>query len=115
MPRINAATVAEHRAHQRLVLLDAAREALLDGGYPALNFTELARRTGLARPTVYSYFQTKEEVVIALCERELPRVGAETEQAVARANGPREQLIAYIGSQLRAARERRYRIAHGPR
>jgi AcrR family transcriptional regulator len=112
MPRITAATVAEHRAHQRRALLDAAREALLDGGYPALSFTELARRTGLARPTVYSYFQTKEEVVIALCEIELPRVGAETDQAVARANGPREQLAAFVGAQLRAARERRYRIAH---
>jgi AcrR family transcriptional regulator len=112
MPRINAATVAEHRAHQRLALLEAAREALLDGGYPALNFTELARRTGLARPTVYSYFQTKEEVVIALCELELPRVGVETERAVARATGPREQLAAFVGAQLRAAQERRYRIAH---
>ena len=112
MPRINAATVAEHRAHQRQALLDAAREALLDGGYPALSFSELARRTGLARPTVYSYFQTKEEIVIALCEIELPRVGAETDEAVARANGPREQLAAFVGAQLRAARERRYRIAH---
>jgi AcrR family transcriptional regulator len=112
MPRINAATVAEHRAHQRRALLDAAREALLDGGYPALSFSELARRTGLARPTVYSYFQTKEEIVVALCEIELPRVGAETDQAVARANGPREQLAAFVRAQLRAARDRRYRIAH---
>ena len=112
MPRINAATVAEHRAHQRRALLDAARELLLDGGSPALSFTELARRTGLARPTVYSYFHTKEEIVVALCEVELPRVGAETDQAVARANGPRERLAAFVRAQLRAAQERRYRIAH---
>jgi AcrR family transcriptional regulator len=112
MPRINAATVAEHRAHQRRALLDAAREALLDGGYPALSFTELARRTGMARPTVYSYFQTKEEIVIALCEVELPRVGADTDRAVARAHGPRERLAAFVRAQLRAAQERRYRIAH---
>jgi AcrR family transcriptional regulator len=112
MPRINAATVAEHRAHQRRALLDAAREALIEGGYPALSFTELARRTGLARPTVYSYFRTKEDVVVAVCEVELPLVGAETDRAVARASGPRERLAAFVRAQLRAAQERRYRIAH---
>jgi AcrR family transcriptional regulator len=112
VPRINAATVAEHREHQRRALLDAAREVLLDGGYGALSFTELARRTGLARPTVYSYFGTKEDIVVALCEVELPLVGADTDQAVARARGPQEQLAAFVRAQLRAAQERRYRLAH---
>jgi AcrR family transcriptional regulator len=112
VPRINAATVAEHREHQRRALLDAAREVLLDGGYGALSFTELARRTGLARPTVYSYFGTKEDIVVALCEVELPLVGADTDHAVARARGPQERLVAFVRAQLRAAQERRYRLAH---
>lgn len=112
MPKINAATVAEHRAHQRGALIDAARELLIDGGYTALTFSALAARTGLARPTIYSYFRTKEDVVVALCEIELPRVGAETDRAVARASTPRTRLAAFVRSQLQAAAERRYRIAH---
>lgn len=110
MPKINAATLAEHRARQRAALLDAARDLLLEGGYPALSFAALAERTGLARPTVYTYFSTKDEVVVALCEAELPLVAAEIDAAVRRAATPRERIAAFIRAQLRAARQRR--IAH---
>jgi AcrR family transcriptional regulator len=115
MPRINAATVAEHRARQRAALLDAARLVLLDGGYPALTFGALAERTGLARPTVYSYFRTRDDVVVALCEAELPLVAADTHRAVRRANTPRDRLAAFVRAQLRAAGrsgQRDHRIAH---
>jgi AcrR family transcriptional regulator len=112
MPKINAATVAEHRAHQRGALLDAARELLLDGGYAALSFGALAKSTGLARPTVYSYFRTRDDIVVALCEVELPLVGAETDRAVERAGTPRDRLAAYVRAQLRAAQQGRYRLAH---
>jgi AcrR family transcriptional regulator len=112
MPKIHAATVAEHRAQQHGALLAAARELLLEGGYPALSFAALGTRTGLARPTVYSYFSTKDDIVIALCENELPQVGADIERAVARAQTPRDRLAAFIRAQLRAAQDRRYGIAH---
>jgi AcrR family transcriptional regulator len=115
MPRINAATVAEHRARQRAALLDAARALLLDGGWPALRFGALATRAGLARPTVYSYFRTRDDLVVALCEAELPLVAADTERAVRRAGSPRERLAGYVRAQLRAAGRSGpggYRIAH---
>ncbi len=112
MPRITASTVAEHRAQQHSALLSAARELLVEGGYAALSFGALAKRAGLARPTVYSYFDGKEEVVVALCEREFPLVAADIERAVARARTPREQLVAFVSAQLRAAQESRYRLAH---
>ncbi|GGM48590.1 TetR/AcrR family transcriptional regulator [Dactylosporangium sucinum] len=112
MPRINAATVAEHRAQQRRALLGAARDVLVEEGYAALSFAALASRTGLARPTVYSYFTTKDDIVLALCEAELPLVAVDIARAVERAEGPREQLAAFVRAQLRAAQQRRYRIAH---
>ncbi|WP_238008499.1 TetR/AcrR family transcriptional regulator [Dactylosporangium sp. AC04546] len=112
MPRINAATVAEHRAQQRSALLGAARDVLLEEGYAGLSFATLASRTGLARPTVYSYFTTKDDIVLALCEAELPLVAVDITRAVERAEGPREQLAAFVRAQLRAAQQRRYRIAH---
>jgi AcrR family transcriptional regulator len=112
VPKISAPTVAEHRAHQRGALIDAARDLLTDGGYAALSFGALAERTGLARSTIYSYFHTKEDVVVALCEIELPQVGAEIDRAVARAATPRDRVAAFVRSQLQAAADRRYRIAH---
>src|SRR5687767_12356556 len=111
MPKISAATVAEHRARQRDALLSAARELLLQGGYPALSFAALAARTGLARPTVYSYFGSKDDIVVALCENELPLVATDIERAVARARTPRDRLAAFVRAQLRAAQDRRYPIA----
>src|SRR5512142_1470222 len=112
MPKINAATVAEHRAQQRGALLAAARDLLLDGGYDALSFGTLAEHTGLARPTVYSYFRTKDDVLVALCETELPQVAAEITRAMAHATKPRDRVAAFVGAQLRAAQQHPSRVAH---
>jgi AcrR family transcriptional regulator len=112
MPKISAATVVEHRTRQRHALLQGARAIVLDGGYAALTFTALAERTGLARPTLYSYFATRDDVVIALCESELPLIAAEIRSATRHASTPRAGLEAYVRVQLRAARQCPDRLAH---
>jgi AcrR family transcriptional regulator len=112
MPKINAANSASQRAGPRAAFLAAARDLLIEDGYARLSFGALAARTGLARPTVYSYFRDKDELVIALCEAEFPLVAAETERAVQRAATPREQIAAFVRAQLRSAQQRPYRIAH---
>ncbi|ROT33162.1 TetR/AcrR family transcriptional regulator [Micromonospora sp. HM5-17] len=112
MPKINAATVTEHHALRRGALLAAAADLLLSGGYPALTFGALAERTGLARPTIYSYFRTRDEVAVALCEEALPQVAARVERAVARERTPRGRLVAFVRAQLAAARDTRHRLAH---
>lgn len=112
MPKITAPTVVEHRARQRAALVAAARDLLIEEGYAALSFSALAARTGLARPTVYSYFGSKDDLVVALCEAEFPAVAQETERAVGRAATPRDQVAAFVRAQLRVAQQRRYRIAH---
>jgi len=112
MPKIAAPTVAEHRARQWEALVAAARDLLIEGGYAALSFSALAARTGLARPKIYSYFRSKEDLVVRLCEAEFPAVAAETARAVERAATPRDQVAAFVRAQLRVAQQRRYRIAH---
>ena len=72
MPRIRAATVAEHRAVQRRLLLDAAREIVGETGRrPTL--AAVAARVGLARPSVYEYFSSPDELLAALVEDITPR------------------------------------------
>lgn len=112
MPKISAPTVAEHRARQRDMLLAAARDLLIERGYAGLSFTALAARTGLARPTIYSYFRSKDDLVVALVGAEFPQLAAETEQAVRRAKTMRDQVAAFVRAQLRVAQQRRYRIVH---
>lgn len=85
MPRIDAPTVAEHHARQRRALLDAARGLLAeDGRVPSM--AAVARRAGLARPSVYQYFPSADDLLAAVvadvmpdwAHRVLARVEAET-------------------------------------
>jgi AcrR family transcriptional regulator len=112
MPKIAAATVVEHRARQHDVLVAAARDLLAEGGYAALTFGALAARTGLARPTIYSYFGSREDLVVALCEAEFPSVAAETDRALAKATTVRDQIAAFVRAQLKVAQHSRFRIVH---
>ncbi|MCC9307068.1 TetR/AcrR family transcriptional regulator [Kitasatospora sp. RB6PN24] len=109
MPKIRAATLAEHRLRQRTALLDAARALLTEGGPEALTFPALAARTGLARSSVYEYFRSRTDLVEQLCELDLPLWAAEIEAAMAAADGPLAHLEAYVRGQLTLAGDPRHR------
>jgi AcrR family transcriptional regulator len=47
-------------------ILAGARKILREDGIGALSMARLAEVTGFSRPTVYKYFPTKEEVIVAL-------------------------------------------------
>ncbi|GGQ92985.1 TetR family transcriptional regulator [Kitasatospora griseola] len=103
MPKIRAATVAEHRQLQQAALLDAARVLLAEGGREALNFGALAARAGLARSSVYEYFRSKSELVEALCAVDLPLWAAEIEAGMAACDGAVERIEAYVRGQVALA------------
>jgi AcrR family transcriptional regulator len=103
VPKLIEATLAEHRAHQRGALLYVAFDLLTEGGYPAMTFSALAARTGLARPSVYSYFQSRDDLAVAVCERELPHWLESVQAAMDAVTGPEDKVVAYIGCQLELA------------
>jgi AcrR family transcriptional regulator len=109
VPRIRAASVAEHRSMQRAALLDAARSLLSEGGTEALTFPALAERTGLARSSVYEYFRSRAAVVEELCEVDFPVWAAEVEAAMAAAEGPEAKVEAYVRRQLELVGDQRHR------
>jgi AcrR family transcriptional regulator len=109
VPKIRAATLAEHRLRQRTALLDAARALLAEGGPEALTFPALAARAGLARSSVYEYFRSRTDLVERLCETDLPCWAAEIETAMAAADGPLGRLEAYVRGQLTLAGDPRHR------
>ncbi|WP_234443784.1 TetR/AcrR family transcriptional regulator [Streptomyces sp. NRRL B-24484] len=108
MPKIRAATVAEHRQLQRAALLDAARQLLAEGGREALTFAALAARTGLARSSVYEYFRSRAAVVEELCAVDLPLWTAEIEAGMAVRDNARDRLEAYVRGQLHLAADPRH-------
>lgn len=100
MPRIEAPTVAEHRARQHAALLDVAERLLRDGGWNALTFAALGSGAGLARSSVYEYFETRGDAAVAVCERAFARWQERIETAMAEAATPAEQVAAYVRAQL---------------
>jgi AcrR family transcriptional regulator len=100
MPRIDAATVAEHRTRQRAALLRAAEDLLVSEGHEALNFGAVAKRAGLARSSVYEYFVSLDDLVASLVEEILPRWLTQLAEEMGRARTPRTRLIAYVRAQL---------------
>ena len=55
-------------------ILDAALEALASD--PDVTMTEIARRAGVVRATIYMHFPTRESVVVAATERAIADVAS---------------------------------------
>ncbi|MFJ1901502.1 MULTISPECIES: TetR/AcrR family transcriptional regulator [unclassified Streptomyces] len=111
MPRIRAATVAEHHAQQRLALVRAARELLESGDADAVTFTAIAKATGLARNSVYKYFPGRPELLAAVVEDAMPRWTDAIRAGMSAAGTPEEKITAYVSSQLALVRGGEHRIA----
>lgn len=101
MPRIKAATIAEHRETQRRVLVDAARAIVLRDGASGLRFGDLSEQTGVARPTIYDYFKTREDLLAAVIQDEMPRWEAAVTAAVEQARSPAAKIEAFVSAHLR--------------
>ncbi|MEA2002646.1 MAG: TetR/AcrR family transcriptional regulator [Actinomycetota bacterium] len=74
MPKINAATIYEHKELTRSALLAAGADAFVAYGFAGTSIGLLADRAGIARTTVYEYFPNKDSVLAALVEERLPPI-----------------------------------------
>ncbi|MGW1162933.1 TetR/AcrR family transcriptional regulator [Streptomyces sp. NPDC002519] len=112
MPKIHAASVADHRAQQRAALLDAARELLAEGDASKVTFAAVARRTGLARNSVYKYFTDRRELLTEVARQAAPRWIERIHTSLAAAgHSPEERVAAYVTAQLEMVRDGEHRIA----
>jgi AcrR family transcriptional regulator len=99
VPRINAATLAEHHAQQRRALLDAARSLLAETGQkPSMG--AVGRRAGLARTSVYQYFASPDELLEALVAEIFPDWLQRVLDRVERATSPAERVWAYVEANI---------------
>src|SRR6266487_4010820 len=57
-------------------ILDAARALLAQKGYAAMSMDDLAAQVGISKPTLYSHFPTKDDIVVATAVREMERFAA---------------------------------------
>lgn len=99
MPRINAATLAEHHAQQRRALLDAAH-ALLAETAQKPSMGAVGRRAGLARTSVYQYFSSADELLAALVAEIFPDWVQRVLTRVEAASTPGERVWAYVEANI---------------
>jgi AcrR family transcriptional regulator len=64
---------ADQKALRRQAVLETAETYFLEVGYEAFSMSKLAKKTGLAKGTLYLYFQTREELFLTLYEQSLIR------------------------------------------
>ncbi len=68
---IMPSTRENNKRTKRKSILEAAFRLFSRNGYNQTSIEELAREAGIGKGTVYSYFQTKRDIVRAFCEDEL--------------------------------------------
>ncbi|MGW1058861.1 TetR/AcrR family transcriptional regulator [Micromonospora rubida] len=111
MPRINAPTVAQHRAERRRALLDAARSLLAEDPRHPPTLAAVAARAKLARSSVYEYFRSADALLLELVREVLPNWSRQVTDAMAAAGGPGEQVLAYVAANLRLVAEGEHALA----
>jgi AcrR family transcriptional regulator len=81
--------------HQQEILR-AARRLFAERGYAATNIEQIAEEAGIAKGTVYLYFQSKEAVFAGILETNLETLTAETIEAMAAADSLSARLRAFL-------------------
>ena len=109
MPRIEAPTVAEHHRMRRAALIEAAAGIVTTEGVEGVTLAAVGATAGLARSSVYQYFDSTPSLLAAVIETAIPRAGAQMAAAVARAGNPEAKVTAWVRAYVRAATDPQHR------
>jgi AcrR family transcriptional regulator len=92
------------REHARRDILLAAADVFARRGYAAATLAELAEAAGFAAPSLYRYFESKEEIFRSLVDLFVREMDATFEEPVDRALPLAGRLEALLRTQTRTAR-----------
>lgn len=111
MPKINAPTLAEHRANQRAALLRAGEEILLSAGLSALSPRTVTERAGLTRSSFYDYFATKDDLLVAITIDSMQRWNAEVKEQLQSVEPGIPELRALVDATMRMSADGKHQLA----
>ena len=98
--------VVQHSA-ARTRVLDAALDLFAQHGVGGTSLRMIADTVGITKAAVYHQFRTKEQIVLAVTERELGRLGPALEEAEAHGDGPQARDALLVRVVEMAVRDRR--------
>lgn len=104
MPKIDAATIGEHRANQERLILDAAHAILEETG-DVTSMREVGERAGLARSSVYHYFGSREALLTGLVQDVFPKWTERVTTAMDAAIEPAGRILAYAVTNVQLVEE----------
>ena len=111
MPKIDAATVAEHRAARRAALLDAAVDLLRENPEAVPSLADAGQRAGLSRSSVYHYFNSNRALMAAVVDETFPRWQRRFDEAYATAASPGDRVRAYVHENLKLVADGEHALA----
>ena len=93
--RLSSSTEQSLTARQ-LEILDTLDEFVLGGDFSDLTMAEIAKRMTCSLRTLYGIAPSKEELVLAVADRHLQRIGREAMEALELDESPLSRLRAYL-------------------
>jgi TetR/AcrR family transcriptional regulator, fatty acid metabolism regulator protein len=102
----------KQRQEREALILQAAEAVLLEKGYHDMSIDEIAARVGIAKGTVYLHFASKEDLVLALIERDMQKLLDIVEHNVAQETTPHGKLEAIFQTIYSAFFDRNMRVPY---
>ncbi|MDQ7787804.1 MAG: TetR/AcrR family transcriptional regulator [Thermodesulfovibrionales bacterium] len=85
---------SEDKADKRTLILDAAMKTFVKRGYSDTRVSEIAAEAKVAEGTLYNYFPSKEEILLALFDEKWGGILDKIKKKISRLNDPNDKLKA---------------------
>ena len=96
------AAIRERREEE---ILDAAAQLFAERGFAAANTQVLADTLGVGKGTIYRYFPSKEELLLAAVDRAMRQVTETIDAAIVDVDEPMERMVVAMQTYLSVFRE----------
>jgi TetR/AcrR family transcriptional regulator, fatty acid metabolism regulator protein len=85
---------SENRSDKRKLILDAALKTFVKRGYPDTRVSEIAAEATVAEGTLYNYFSSKEEILLALFDEKWGGIIDDIKKKISHLDDPNDKLKA---------------------
>lgn len=93
----------------RNLLVDVARQIFAKNGFENTTMNDIATSSGKGRRTLYTYFNSKEDIYLAVIQTELGRLSERMEEVARRSISPEEKMVQLFFTHLESIKEAVYR------